>query len=103
MTRPPKPELHVSSLVVQHLPERTDTLREAVTALAGIDWHAAQNGKAIVTAVTATAGEVVDCIAAINSLPGVITTTLVYHHYEDAEEDAGGDATAASPVPAPAQ
>lgn len=99
MPHPAQRELHVSSLVIQHLPGQADALRASVTALPGMDWHAAQNGKAIVTAVTASAAEVMDRIAAINSLPGVLTTTLVYHHYEDAPADASEGAPAASALP----
>lgn len=100
-------EIHISSLVIQHAPERTAALKDAVTALPGLDWHAAENGKAIVTVVTATEGEVLDRIGAINALAGVHTTTLVYHHYEDAEacaepmpaEAIHGMADPAAPVP----
>lgn len=79
------PEMHVSSLIVQHAPDREAALRVALGAMAGLDWHAAQNGKAVITLVTDTEQEVMDRIAAINDLPGVHTTALVYHHCEDAE------------------
>jgi len=95
-------EIHISSLVIQHAPERTAALKDAVTALAGLDWHAAENGKAIVTVVTATEAEVLNRIDAINAMAGVHTTTLVYHHYEDAEacaEPLPGMADPAAPVP----
>ena len=75
------PELHISSLVIQHAPDRTAALKEAVSALAGTDWHASENGKAIVTLETASAAEVLDRIADINAMAGVHTATLVYHHY----------------------
>lgn len=78
-------EIHVSSLVLQHSPDRTDAIRAAATAIPGLDWHAAENGKAVVTLVTATSREVVGHIETLNALPGVHTATLVYHHYEDAE------------------
>ncbi|WP_448208320.1 chaperone NapD [Azospirillum sp. sgz302134] len=91
-----KPEIHISSLVIQHAPDRTAALKDAVLALAGMDWHAAENGKAVVTVVTATEAEVLDRIEAINAMAGVHTTTLVYHHYEDADQCAG---PMAAPVP----
>ena len=100
-------EMHISSLVIQHAPEHAAALKDAVTALPGLDWHVAENGKAIVTVVTATEGEVLDRIGAINAMTGVHTTTLVYHHYEDAEacaepmsgESMPGMAGSAAPVP----
>ncbi len=76
-------EVHISSLVIQHAPDRTAALKDAVTALAGVEWHVADKGKAVVTVVTATEGQVLDRIDAINAMPGVHATTMVYHHYED--------------------
>lgn len=78
-------EIHVSSLVLQHSPDRVEAIRAAATAIPGLDWHAAENGKAVVTLVTATSREVVGHIETLNALAGVHTATLVYHHYEDAE------------------
>ncbi|CAO3423577.1 chaperone NapD [Azospirillum doebereinerae] len=85
---PRTPEIHVSSLVIQHSPDRTESLREAATAIAGLDWCAAENGKAVVTLVTRSAHEVLDHIATLNAVPGVHTTTMVFHHYEPEDADA---------------
>ncbi|MCG5240179.1 chaperone NapD [Azospirillum doebereinerae] len=82
---PRTPEIHVSSLVIQHNPDRTESLREAAAAIAGLDWCAAENGKAVVTLVTGSAHEVLDHIATLNAVPGVHTTTMVFHHYEPAD------------------
>ncbi len=79
------PEVHISSLIVQHDPARTDAIRAAASAIDGLDWCAAENGKAIVTLVTPTAHAVLDRIAALNALPGVHTATMVYHHCEPAD------------------
>ena len=82
------PEFHVSSLVVQHVAGQDAALMAAVSAMDGVEWHASQNGKAVVTVVTGTESQVLDRIDSINALPGVLTTTLVYHHYEDAGSQA---------------
>lgn len=82
------PEIHVSSLVIQHIAGHDAALMAAVSAMDGVEWHAAQNGKAVVTVVTETEAQVLDRVDSINALPGVLTTTLVYHHYEEAEAGA---------------
>jgi len=87
MTRTPQshtPELHISSLVIQHSPDRTDAVRAVAETIDGLDWCASENGKAVVTLETASAGAVMDHIATLNAVPGVHTTTMVYHHYEPA-------------------
>lgn len=79
------PEIHISSLVIQHNPDRTDAVRAAAATIAGLDWCASENGKAVVTLETASAGAVMDHIATLNAVPGVHTTTMVFHHYEPAD------------------
>ena len=79
------PELHISSLIIQHNPERIDAVRAAAATIPGLDWCVAENGKAVVTLVTRSAGAVMDHIATLNAVPGVHTTTMVYHHYEPAD------------------
>lgn len=78
-------EIHISSLIVQHDPTRTDAIRDAASVIDGLEWCAAENGKAIVTLVTPTAHAVLDHIDALNALPGVHTATMVYHHCEPAD------------------
>ncbi|MDR6773912.1 chaperone NapD [Azospirillum sp. BE72] len=82
---PRAPEVHISSLVIQHSPDCTEAVREAANAVDGLEWCASENGKAVVTLVTSSAAEVVDRIAQLNAVPGVHTTTMVYHHYEPAD------------------
>ncbi|AWK88421.1 chaperone NapD [Azospirillum thermophilum] len=93
-------EVHISSLIVRHLPEQAAAVRAAAGALSGLDWHADQDGKAVVTLVTDSARRILDYIDALNLLPGVLGTTLVYHHYEDAEA-IDGPAPDAALGPAP--
>lgn len=79
------PEIHISSLVIQHSPAQTDAIQAAASAIDGLEWCVSENGKAVVTLVTRSAGAVMDRIAALNALPGVHTVTMVYHHYESAD------------------
>lgn len=79
------PEIHISSLVIQHSPAQTDAIQTAASAIDGLDWCVSENGKAVVTLVTSSAGAVMDRIAALNALPGVHTATMVYHHCESAD------------------
>ncbi len=91
------PEIHISSLVIQHNPAQTDAIQAAASAIDGLEWCVSENGKAVVTLVTRSAGAVMDRIAALNALPGVHTVTMVYHHYESADAiDGPTDGPAAS-------
>ncbi len=91
------PEIHISSLVIQHSPAQTNAIQAAASAIDGLEWCVSENGKAVVTLVTSSAGAVMDRIAALNALPGVHTVTMVYHHYESADAiDGPTDGPAAS-------
>jgi periplasmic nitrate reductase NapD len=95
------PEIHISSLVIQHSPAQTNAIQAAASAINGLEWCVSENGKAVVTLVTSSAGAVMDRIAALNALPGVHTTTMVYHHYESADAIDGPAAGPAASHAAP--
>ena len=84
-------EVHVSSLVVQALPEFLDDAREAVSAMPGIEVHAAEAGKMVVTLETADEGEIVARISEISLLDGVMAVNMVFHQVDGHQVD-GPDA-----------
>ena len=89
-------ELHVSSLVVHVRPEAAADAARSIAAMRGAEVHQRiAGGKLIVTLETGTTGDIMQHIERINDLPGVVTTALVYHHWEpvsEAESEAGHEA-----------
>jgi periplasmic nitrate reductase NapD len=76
-------ELHISSLVVHARPDVADAVARQVTELPGAEVHQrVPTGKLIVTLETANTSEIMDRLEAINEMPGVISTALVYHQWE---------------------
>jgi len=60
---------------------------EALTAMAGVEVHAAtQDGRLVVVVEDTEAAFASDIIMAIHQVPGVISLTLNYHHFEDPAE-----------------
>lgn len=82
------PEIHVSSLLVHARPADVDAISAALQAMAGVEIHGSSAGKIVVTLETASEHEVVQRLGAISELPGVLSATLVYHHFEP-DRDAG--------------
>jgi nitrate reductase NapD len=79
-------EVHISSLVVHSRPERTRAVADHLRGMAGVGvFGGTAAGKIIVTLETATEGEVVERLNAIQLLDGVLAATLVYHHVESAQ------------------
>jgi len=79
-------EVHISSLVVHSRPESAHAVAERLCGMAGVEVHCATAiGKIVATLETATEGEVVERLNAIQVLDGVLAATLVFHQYEPAQ------------------
>jgi len=84
-------ELHISSIVVHVRPEASDDAAQSIAAMAGAEVHRRlTGGKLIVTLETAGTGDIMQHIERINDLPGVVSTALVYHHWEPVAESEPG-------------
>lgn len=80
-------EQHVSSLVVHARPERLPDVLASLGSMQGVEVHGQNTaGKVVVTLETATEQEVVLRMGEIGELPGVLSTALVFHHFETAED-----------------
>jgi nitrate reductase NapD len=79
---PASSESHVSSLVVHVRPERAHTVRRAMIGVPGLEVHAEEGGKIIVTLETDTEADIVTRLNEISLLDGVMSATLVFHHVE---------------------
>ena len=84
---PAPPEAHISSLVIHVRPEKAAAARAAITAMPGLEIHAEAVGKMIVTLETANGDEILERIDAISLLDGVMSTAMVFHHFEPAQPD----------------
>ena len=80
-------EIHVSSLVVHSRPWQATAVAARLREMPGVEIRGGiEAGKLVVTLETATEGEVVDRLNAIQLLDGVLAATLVFHHFEPLQE-----------------
>ncbi|HCG5523646.1 TPA: chaperone NapD [Vibrio parahaemolyticus] len=88
-------EVHISSLVVHVLPEHLDQIKTQIETYENAEiYGVSPEGKIVVVLETENQGFITDTIDAINNLPNVLSTVLVYHQIETAleetdEEDTG--------------
>ncbi|MGY6432175.1 chaperone NapD [Vibrio parahaemolyticus] len=88
-------EVHISSLVVHVLPEHLDEIKTQIGTYENAEIYGdGPEGKIVVVLETENQGFITDTIDAINNLPNVLSTVLVYHQIETAleetdEEDTG--------------
>ncbi|TFH92458.1 MULTISPECIES: chaperone NapD [Vibrio] len=76
-------EVHISSLVVHCAPEHLDTIKSQINEIDNAEIYGdSPQGKIVVVMETENQGFITDNIEAINNLPNVLSTVLVYHQIE---------------------
>jgi nitrate reductase NapAB chaperone NapD len=79
-------EYHVASFVVSTRPEHADQVTEHINSMSGLEVHAGQSGKLVVTAEAQNVRELADVIGILEQVDSVIAVAPVYHEYAGAEE-----------------
>ncbi len=82
--------MNISGIVVHAHPDKLEKVRVLLEAIPGVEIHAAgQDGKMVVTIEKNNDRETADIFEEIGKVPGVLSTAMVYHHFEpDIEETA---------------
>ena len=84
-------ELHISSLLVHARPASLAAVRASLSALEGVDVHGdSESGKIVVTLETESSGRIVERLASIRDLAGVLSAVLVFHQIEPLDHTEGG-------------
>lgn len=85
--------MNISGLVVHAMPEKVEAVRSLLTALSGVEVHAATaDGRLVVTVEDEGDTGTADTLFKIHGLEGVVTASLVYNYIDadpaDEEEEA---------------
>lgn len=80
---------NICGCLVHAIPERVSHIMAEIEALEGCDVHAAEGGRIVTTVEDTETQRASEIIMGMHQIPGVITITLTYHHFEQ-----GGAATA---------
>ncbi|WP_338055528.1 chaperone NapD [Shimia biformata] len=75
--------LNICGCLVHAMPEMTESVIAAINAGAGSEVHAHEDGRIVVTVEDTKDMRASDRIMEMHQIPGVITVTLTYHHFED--------------------
>lgn len=83
-------EMHISGVLVHAKPEHLATVLDGVSRIEGLEVHATdEDGKIVVTLENENEQASGQVFELINQLPGVLSATMIYHHFEpdSAESD----------------
>ena len=76
---------HISSAVVVALPARRETIATHLAAVPGVEVHAGDGSRIVVTIEGPTSGALGETLTRISLMDGVISANMVFEHIEHAE------------------
>jgi len=78
--------MNISGVLVHVQPKRMDEISEELNAIAGVDVHAAEMGKLVVTVENEKLNALADQVMAFQHIKGVMSVSMVYHESDDNEK-----------------
>ena len=75
--------MNISGVLVHVQPKRMDKLKEELNAITGVEVHAAENGKLVVTVENEKLNALADQVMAFQHLKGAMSVSMVYHESDD--------------------
>lgn len=78
--------VNICGCLVHSIPEMTDNVIAAINEIEGGEVHAHEDGRIVVTVEDTESQNASDQIMDMHQIPGVLTVTLTYHHFEALDE-----------------
>lgn len=80
--------INICGCLVHAVPERTADVIAALDAFEGGEVHGHEAGRIVVTVEDTKTKRASEQIMDMHQIPGVLTVTLTYHHFEELDEAA---------------
>ncbi len=80
--------INICGCLVHAAPERTADVISALEAIEGGEVHGHEGGRIVVTVEDTETKRASEQIMDMHQIPGVLTVTLTYHHFEELDEAA---------------
>lgn len=74
--------MNIAGVLVHSHPDFAATVTRSLSALPGVEVHAAVDGRIVVTVEGDDANALADKFRSFSGMSGVLSTALVYHHFE---------------------
>lgn len=79
--------LNICGCLVHAMPDKAAEVIAAIEAAEGREVHAHQDGRIVVTVEDTGLMRASDNIMDMHQIPGVLTVTLTYHHFEELDAE----------------
>ncbi|MDH3948718.1 MAG: chaperone NapD [Gammaproteobacteria bacterium] len=78
--------MNIAGVVIHARPEKLEGVEAQLIELPGVEVHAtAEDGRMVVT-VEDEAPRLADTVMGLQDVEGVLSASLIYHHFEDSEQ-----------------
>ncbi len=76
--------MNISGVLVRAYPEKIQSVAQLLNDMEGVEVHGHnEDGRIVVTVEQATTGKSSDVIVQMHDVPGVLSTSMIYHQFED--------------------
>ncbi len=81
--------MNICGCLVHATPDKVDRVSDAANAMAGVEVHArTEEGRLVVVVEDTEDRRASETIMEMHQIPGVVSLTLTYHHFEDPQDGA---------------
>lgn len=77
--------MNISGVLVYAVAKQADSVAESLSAIEGVEVHAVENGKLVVTVEHNNINALADQVMQFQDMSGVMSVAMVYQHNEDEE------------------
>lgn len=76
--------MDISGVIVRSYPEQIQSVSDELIQIEGVEVHGNNDdGRIVVTVEQETAGQLSDLLTRMQNLPGVLSTSMIYHQFEE--------------------
>ena len=76
--------MNISGVLVHAYPQQVSTVAESLIKMSGVEVHGNNDdGRIVVTVEQDDANQMSDVLTHMQTLPGVLSASMIYHQFED--------------------
>ena len=76
--------MNISGVLVRSYPEHIQSVWSELAQIEGVEVHGSNDdGRMVVTVEQENAGQLSDMLVRMQDLPGVLSTSMIYHQFEE--------------------
>lgn len=79
--------MNISGVLVYTPPEKADSVSQVLSEFDGVEVHANDHGKLVVTIEDKNTGALADRVIQFQDLPNILSVAVVYHHDEGNDDE----------------